>query len=425
MDRCRLIPSHVIRAMKNDPRMGKSVMDEAAGVMGPAVPVASKPNATYGMANFHGIMIAACVLGISAFGYTAAVRRIVTGRRRLGRNHRAFPCGEWIRNVIARVDAPLLADSFARKISEQVSVLEGLGMLGGRMDVAVDMHLIPRWDAKKTADLVRSKMKNSTTWFERYVTVQVVNAGSQITVAAKRMPALEDTAAFVDQVIFLCGKGGVGIRTVLLDREFFSVRVIGVLDRAGVGYLMPCTNTDGVVTAIREFAAGRRPAVSTHAIRRSKNEYATYTMIITKRRRRRSKKPASANPEDIYIAFATNRPGINVNRYARRWMIETGYRMIENQRVRTRSRTVAARLLCFLYSMLVYNVWVITNAASTGNRVYPRVTQTDLLLNALVDLLPWELISGIPPDCQCRYPYGYPYGYPCNCHAASPSIMSS
>ena len=105
-------------------------------------------------------------------------------------------------------------------------------------------------------------------------------------------------------------------------------------------------------------------------------------------------------------------------------MIETGYRMIENQRVRTRSRTVAARLLCFL-SMLVYNVWVIANAASTGNRVYPRVTQTDLLLNALVDLLPWELISGIPPDCQCRYPYGYPYGYPCNCHAASPDVVPS
>ena len=425
MDRSRLIPPRVIRAMKNDPGMGNGIMDEAAGVMGPAVPVARKPNAAYGMADFHRIMIAACVLGISAFGYAAAVRRIVTDRRKLGRNHRVFPCGEWIRNVIARVDAPLLTDSFTRKISEQVSVLENLGMLSGRMDVAVDMHLIPRWDAKKTADLVRSKMKGGTTWFERYVTVQVVNAGSQITVAARRMPALEDSAAFVDQVISLCGKGGVGIRTVLLDREFFSVRVIRVLEQAGVGYLMPCPNTDGVVTAIREFAAGRRPAVSTHVIRRSKNEYAAYTMIITKRRCRKSKKQTSANPEDIYIAFATNRPGINVNRYARRWMIETGYRMIENQRVRTRSRTVAARLLCFLYSMLVYNVWVIANAASTGNRVYPRVTQTDLLLNALVDLLPWELISGIPPDCQCSYPCGHPCGHPCSCHAAPPSIMSS
>ena len=50
-----------------------------------------------------------------------------------------------------------------------------------------------------------------------------------------------------------------------------------MLERAGVGYLMPCPNTDGVVGAIREFAAGRRPAVSAHAIRRSRNEYITYT----------------------------------------------------------------------------------------------------------------------------------------------------
>lgn len=187
-------------------------------------------------------------------------------------------------------------------------------------------------------------------------TVECVKAGSQITVVAAHMPALADTAGFVDRVINQCGKGGVRIRTVLLDREFFSVGVIRMLERAGVGYLMPCPNTDGVVGAIREFAAGRRPAVSTNTIRRSKNEYVTYTMIITKRRRRKSKKQAStSNPEDIYIAFATNRPDIHLEKYACRWMIETGYRMIENQRVRTRSRTVAARTFCFLYSMLIYS----------------------------------------------------------------------
>ena len=75
-------------------------------------------------------------------------------------------------------------------------------------------------------------------------------------------------------------------------------------------------------------------------------------MIIAKRRRRKSKKQAStSNPEDIYIAFATNRPGVHLEKYARRWMIQTGYRMIVNRRVRTRSRTVAARMLCFLYLM--------------------------------------------------------------------------
>lgn len=46
------------------------------------------------MADFHRIAMAACVLGVSAFGYASAVRRIVTGRLGLPRRHRVLPCGE-------------------------------------------------------------------------------------------------------------------------------------------------------------------------------------------------------------------------------------------------------------------------------------------------------------------------------------------
>ena len=107
MARPGLIPPRATRAIKNDPRMDNSITDEADGIMGSAVPVSGKPNATYGMADFHRIMIAACVMGISAFGYAAAIRRTLTFRFGLPDRHRVFPCGKWIRSVIARVDSPL------------------------------------------------------------------------------------------------------------------------------------------------------------------------------------------------------------------------------------------------------------------------------------------------------------------------------
>ena len=63
--------------------------------------------------------------------------------------------------------------SFNEMVSSQVSQLEDLGMLGHRrMNVAIDMHLIPRWDHKHGAELVRSKAKRGTHLFERYITVQ-------------------------------------------------------------------------------------------------------------------------------------------------------------------------------------------------------------------------------------------------------------
>lgn len=400
MDSPGSIPHHMIRAMKNDPGMEADVMGAATAAVGPAVPVSKRPNAAYGLADFHRVMMAACVLGVSAFGYAAAVRRIMTGRLGLKGNHRASPSGEWVRSVISGVDGGLLAGSFSRKISEQLAGLRRLGALRGRMDVALDMHLIPRWDHERGEDLARSRKKGGTTYFERYVTVQCVKAGAQVTTAAVRMGALEDTADFVIRTIGMCRRGGADIRNVLLDREFFSTDVIRALDGAGVGYLMPCTNTSGVVGAIRGFARGERPAVSGHSIKKSNGQTATFTMVITRRKRRRRKK-GDPNPENAYIAFATNRPDIDVEWYGRRWMVETGYRMIENQRVRTRSRKVAARTLCFLYSMLVYNLWVIANAAATGNRVYPRVTQTDMMLAVLIEMLPWERILGVPPDGRC------------------------
>ena len=36
-------------------------------------------------------------------------------------------------------------------------------MLSGRMDVAIDVHPVPRWDARKIGGPVRSKMKSGTT----------------------------------------------------------------------------------------------------------------------------------------------------------------------------------------------------------------------------------------------------------------------
>lgn len=192
-----LVPHHVLRAMKNDPKVGNGIMDQVSAVMEPAIPVSKKHNATYGMVHFRRIMLASCVLGISAFGYAASIRRIVTSRRDLDRNHRMHPYGEWIRNVIAQTDASRLTDSFTQEIAEQVDILRKMGVISGKMDVAIDMHLIPRWDGEKTEDLARSKMKDGTTYFERYITVQCVNDDSQITIAAMRMPALEDTAKFV------------------------------------------------------------------------------------------------------------------------------------------------------------------------------------------------------------------------------------
>ena len=216
---------------------------------------------------------------------------------------------------------------------------------------------------------------------------------------------------------------------MMLDREFFSTDVIRMLGDLGVDYLIPCVNTANVVKAIEEFSRGERPAVSVFRIAKSKNDYVEYTMHITKRKkksRKKSRKKSKSEscvekPEEKYIAFATNRSDIDLKRYSERWMIETGFRMIENQRVRTRSRSVTVRTLCFLYSLILFNSWVLANAELTNNPsvsggVYSKITQADMKIIIMVHTLPWNSRYEEPPpgvpladsaDASCRF---------CRCH---------
>ena len=407
-------PRGMRRSIANDRRLRSSATSEAEAVFDPIVPFSKKPNARYGPAAFHAIMMGAAALGASIFGYTAAVRRWKTASCMLAKRHREAPCGEWMSHICLGIDPGDLARSLEGMISSHLDRLQSLGLLRGkRMDIAIDMHLIRRWDRKHGAELVRSKSKGRTGTFERYVVAQCVRPGVQLALALLHMPALEDTADYVRRAITACRGTGAGIGTVMLDREFFSTDVIRTLEELGVGYLVPCVNTPNVVDAITEFSKGERPQVSGFRITKSKNDYAEYAMIITERKRkskkRRKAESCEEEPEERYIAFATNRPGIDVDRYAERWMIETGFRMVENERVRTRSRSVTVRTLCFLYSLVLFNAWVLANAELTSSPlalggVYSRFTQTDMKVIMLMEILPWSMDGGKPPPdphCPC------------------------
>ena len=53
---------------------------------------------------------------------------------------------------------------------------------------------------------------------------------------------------------------------------------------------------------------------------------------------------------------------MDVEEYSKRWDIETGYRVVENARAKTSSSGRPARLFCFLYSLVLFNAWVLVNA---------------------------------------------------------------
>ena len=122
---------------------------------------------------------------------------------------------------------------------------------------------------------------------------------------------------------------------------------------------------------------------------------ASYYGIIVPRKRTSKKKREKKDPrpEEKLIVFATNAPWIDVEKYAMRWGIETGYRMIANTRVKTSSAGVVPRMIYFAYALLMYNMWVYANVELAQSRwdsepIIAQITFLETLMMAMFKIRP-------------------------------------
>ena len=127
-------------------------------------------------------MMGAACLGVSVFGYAVAVRRWKTASEGLGKDHREAPRGEWMYDICMRIDPQRLIRAFEEKVASHLGRLRALGRLGGKpADIAIGMHLIRHWNKEPRRRPCALEEQGVTGLFERYVTVQCVGPGAQLT----------------------------------------------------------------------------------------------------------------------------------------------------------------------------------------------------------------------------------------------------
>ena len=310
--------------------------------------ISNRHNAIFGTDDLNHGMLKGAIMDSSVGGCANAIKRKDCNT----------PSDRWYASAIKGIEQYTVQHMFKDKIAEQIDTLKKLDKFPKKgLDIAIDMHLIPRYDRVPGEELTRSKYKNGTTYFERYMTVQCVNDSMRVILAASYLKMLESVPDYVDIVLKTMAEMDINIHQVLLDREFFSVDAISRLQENNVKFLMPCKNTGNVVAALREFAQKKREKISRNVIENNRGS-ATYYIMITDRKNAKD----SDDPEEKYIGFATNHPAIKTEVYAKRWGIETGYGKIEECRAKTRISDMESRMLCFYYSLVLYNEWIIVRA---------------------------------------------------------------
>lgn len=221
------------------------------------------------------------------------------------------------------------------------------------VDIAIDFNDIP-WYGKLLYFIVRDRAKDGTKRFIRFATVSVVVRGKRLVLDV--MPVTSKTTK-EEVVATLIGSARrwVKIRRVLLDRGFYSVKVVKLLRRLRLKYLMPAKETAPVKELMQKLLRTRR-RITRHTIRSTSGSVGCILFIAWNEERRK------------WQPFITNIKVHSRNRetlaesYRRRWSIETSYRMKNNFKAKSCSKKYAVRYIQFMLCICMYNFWALLNA---------------------------------------------------------------
>jgi Transposase DDE domain len=243
---------------------------------------------------------------------------------------------------------------------------KGWGKRGRR--VAVDLVALPYHGTVEEAhrdEVCRSKAKSGTTHFFTYATAYAVVRGRRYTLAMCRVRAKQTMDHVLRTLLARVVTWGLRIKLLLLDRGFYSVRVIRDLITGELPFIMPAVQrgkkptTPGGPTGTYALAVEKQSQWTSYTLRSPQEGQVEFALAVvchnTRGHRGRHQREAL-----LYATWGlTHRPLSWIRAtYRRRFGIESSYRQAHQARIRTSSRTPALRLLFMGVALVLRNVWV-------------------------------------------------------------------
>ena len=249
-------------------------------------------------------------------------------------------------------------------------------LLRGPKRVAVDIHEKPFYgEAEGT---IRGRARSGTTRFWAYITLDILQDGCRLTLAALPLTDKRRAAELVEALLRYAARW-IRIRVVLLDRLFYSSSVIRAVEAMGLDWLMAAKTSKGLRRRADEARRMGRPCFR-YTMNPGKPSQTSFHVFTV---------PAEKGG---YHFFASS---LEVGRlrhwagvYRRRWGIETGYRVKRGFLVRTAVRCLYVRLFFFLLSVLLQNVWELVGRGEGG-------VSADLFRDRCVRLIVGGLGAGV------------------------------
>ena len=242
--------------------------------------------------------------------------------------------------------------------------------------VAVDLVALPyhgTGDEAHQDEVCRSKAKCGTTHFFTYATAYAVVRGRRYTLALCRVRATQSMDYVLRTLLARLVTLGIRMKLLLLDRGFYSVRVIQDLITCALPFIMPAVKrgkkptTPGGPTGTYALAATKQGQWTTYTLKSAQDGHVEFALAVvchnTRGHRGRHQREAL-----LYATWGLTHCPLSWIRatYRSRFGIESSYRQSHQARIRTSSRKPALRLLFMGVALVLRNVWVWLHAEVIG-----------------------------------------------------------
>lgn len=271
----------------------------------------------------------------------------------------------------------------------------------GRHKMAIDLTFIPYHGqtAQDPKEIRRGQAKSGTTHFHCYATAYVIKKNKRVTLALTYVQADDTLVEVLERLLSRLWALEIGIKRLYLDKQFYTVAVIRHFQThyPDQEVIIPVV-IRGKQGGTRALLRGRCSYYTTYTMRSAKYRSEATFKVGVVRKYSKGRYGRRGVEWFAYVLLGPIRsplPQIYQD-YRLRFGIESTYRLMNQVRARTSSRSPGLRLLFVGVALTLVNIWVFLKWAYLGqprrggrqvqSHLFPLTMFRQFLLEALKDI---------------------------------------
>lgn len=269
------------------------------------------------------------------------------------------PTGETVFSRLKEADFERIKHAFNSVLSDVFVVLKRL-LRNRQVALAFDTTDEPYYGKVEGLWIHPYQPVRGSTGCFKYITVSCTDRSNKLVLGSLPVRIGADTVELVMEMVEQARKF-VKPDILLFDRGFDDYRLVEALHNAGLRYQILWRKNKWTKSVFKKMERGEIREVNRQgAYSRNKSKYKVRIRFVLIKKYKRHK-----NGKAYDWVFATNTRQKSqhyyVDKYRKRWNIETVFRVLDNIQIKTTTKNEVIRYFINIFCCLVYNLWKFTN----------------------------------------------------------------